>query len=176
MYTAFTRNSVAVAHEVAQCTNRCTRRKIIVNAQPPTRKPRMKKICRHESRKKYSEYIRARHVFYSRINFGGNTMNIHSILKKAACVARKTKDRWRQAQNESATDGPSPESHALWGPKPLRTDGESPSLFLRKFAAKIEQRMNYEIWTRKKQSSTTQKLLWRPHVLKLSGTRKCKNV
>ena len=46
-----TRNSVAVAHVVAQCTNRCTRRKVIVNAQPPRRKPKMKKICWHENRK-----------------------------------------------------------------------------------------------------------------------------
>ena len=49
-----TRNSVAVAHVVAQCTNRCTRRKIIVNAQPPTRKPKMKKICRYENMKNYT--------------------------------------------------------------------------------------------------------------------------
>ena len=46
-----TRNSVAVAHVVAQCTNRCTRRKVIVNAQPPSRKPKMKKICCYENRK-----------------------------------------------------------------------------------------------------------------------------
>ena len=45
------RNSVAVAHVVAQCTNRCTRRKVIVNAQPPSRKPKMKKICCYENRK-----------------------------------------------------------------------------------------------------------------------------
>ena len=50
-FTFLTRNSVAVAHVVAQCTNRCTRRKVIVNAQPPRRKPKMKKICCYENRK-----------------------------------------------------------------------------------------------------------------------------
>ena len=39
-----TRNAVAVAHAVAQSTNRSTRRKVILNAQPPRRKPNMKKI------------------------------------------------------------------------------------------------------------------------------------
>ena len=33
-----TRNSVAVAHVVAQCTNRCTRRKVNVIDQPTNRK------------------------------------------------------------------------------------------------------------------------------------------
>ena len=33
-----TRNSVAVAHVVAQCTNHCTRRKCNVNAQPTSKK------------------------------------------------------------------------------------------------------------------------------------------
>ena len=45
------RNSVAVAPAFAHCTNRCTRRKVIVNAQPPRRKPKMKKICCYENRK-----------------------------------------------------------------------------------------------------------------------------
>ena len=40
---------VAVASVVAQCTNRCTRRKGAVNAQPTnTEKPKMKKTRHHE--------------------------------------------------------------------------------------------------------------------------------
>ena len=66
------RNSVAVAHVVARCTNRCTRRKVNVNAQPTNKKTeKMKKRCHYEKEKTCSNYLRERHVVYSRINSGG---------------------------------------------------------------------------------------------------------
>ena len=44
------RNSVAVDPAFAQCTNRCTRRKVTVNAQPTNRENRnLKKTRRHEN-------------------------------------------------------------------------------------------------------------------------------
>ena len=47
------------AHVVDQCTNRCTRRKVIVNAQPPTRKPKMKKISQENRKILLEVYPRA---------------------------------------------------------------------------------------------------------------------
>ena len=47
-----TRNSVAVAPVVAQCTNRCTRRKGIVNVQPTNKKTeKWRKYARTKNRK-----------------------------------------------------------------------------------------------------------------------------
>ena len=53
--------SVAVAHEYAQFTNHCTRRKGNVKAQPTN--PKMLKMKRQHEKLKLSKYHRARHVF-----------------------------------------------------------------------------------------------------------------
>ena len=53
--------SVAVAHEYAQFTNHCTRRKGNVKAQ--TTNPKMLKMKRQHEKLKLSKYHRARHVF-----------------------------------------------------------------------------------------------------------------
>ena len=56
IFAFLTRASVAVAHEFAYCTSRCTSRKGIVNAQPTdTENRKNKKQCQHEKSQKLNK-------------------------------------------------------------------------------------------------------------------------
>ena len=81
---------------------------------PPERKPKREENTNTKSRKLLPKPVRALHVFYSHIHFGGNNMSIHSFepttgtslnwyvvetiltLKRTATVAEKTMDLRRQ--------------------------------------------------------------------------------
>ena len=81
---------------------------------PPERKPKREENTNTKSRKLLPKPVRALHVFYSHIHFGGNNMSIHSFepttgtslnwyvvettltLKRTATVAEKTRDLRRQ--------------------------------------------------------------------------------
>ena len=51
---------------------------------PPTRKPKSEEKMPIREIENYCETLRARHVFYSRIHFGGNAVSIH--LHGAPCA------------------------------------------------------------------------------------------